>query len=147
MDESVKTIGHRAGLDLGTGIIEHTVFHIGETMARYSPNVADLLNRYPDIVAGIHENAGAQFAVVSGTIEGSDWAMFTTYPVVGTNTLEIGSSYVHVSYACQTFESLRHRAFMADSAVPLIVYLTPIKYDASTARLVANPQPGALFLQ
>ena len=59
---------------------------------------------------------------------------------VSLNTFEIGDWYVHVSYSCPAFESLARRA-RAQAATPLVIYLSPLKYDKASSKVALDPRP------
>jgi len=141
LDDDLRTIGRGMGIDLDSTIVKHSVLYVDGSVTRGLPDVAAPLNRYPDIVARIRSAPAIRLAIVSGTVDGSDLNIFDTYPSAAANTVELGNSYVHVSYACRVIANLGHQARRAIDGVPLVIYLTPIKYDNSTARVAPDSLP------
>lgn len=145
LDEDIRAVGRRAGLDLDTEILQHTIFYLYDPTIRSLPDIENSVNEDPSIVDGIRMAAGAYFAVVSRTIDGSNLGLFNTYEEIPVNTLEIGNSYVHVSYSCRTVERLGRQARRAEGVLPLIIYLTPIRYDELTSRVMPGPREMDVF--
>jgi len=141
LDDDIRTIGRGMSLDLDSTILKHTILYVDGSMVRLLPDVAVLLNRYPGIVERIQSAPDTRLAIVSGTIDGDELDIFSKYPSVSTNTLELGRSYIHVSYTCRLMKRLGHRAYRPPGIVPLIVYLAPVKYDDSTARVALDSIP------
>lgn len=141
LDDDLRTIGRGMGVDLNDTLLRHTMLYVNDPMVRLLPDSADPLNRYPGIVERIRSAPGTRLAIVSGIV-GGDWiSAFNTYQSVAANTFELGRSYVHVSYTCRLIKKLQHRADTTMGVVPLIIYMTPIKYDDSTARVVLDSHP------
>ena len=145
LDEGLKTMSQRMGIDLGGMILKHTLLYVDDPEVRLLPDVAGLLNRSPGTVERIRNAPDTPLAIVSGTIDSHGLGIFDAYQTVGVNTFELGRSYVHVSYTCHLINRLGHRAHGAPGAVPVIIYLTPIRYDDSTARVAFHPVPMDLL--
>lgn len=141
LDEGLRTMSERMGIDLGGMILKHTLLYVDDPEVRLLPNVAGILNRSPGTVERIRNASDTPLAIVSGTIDSNGLGIFDAYQTVGVNTFELGRSYVHVSYTCHLIKRLQHRAHGEPGAVPVIIYLTPIRYDDSAARVAFHPVP------
>jgi hypothetical protein len=139
LEDDVRAIGRQAGIDLESGIPAHTMLSIDAPEVHSLTNLANSINAYPGIVKGIRTDRDAHFAIVSGTIDGDYPFLFSTYGSAAVNTLWIETSYVHISYSCRAIEELRHRSWAADNFIPLIIYLTPIRYDETTSQISIDP--------
>lgn len=135
VEDDIRAMGHRAGLDFDSDVPKHTMLYIGNPRVLSVDHVVELLNRSRDLVEYLRTAATTHFAVVSGLVAGDDIGLFSTYESVAQSIIEIGSSYIHVSYSCSPIDELGHRANMAADLVPLIIYLTPIRYDGATGRI------------
>ena len=141
LDDDLRIIGRGIGVDLDDTLLRHTMLYVGNPMVRLLPDIAGPLNRYPVMVERIRSAPVTRLAIVSGIIDGEGIGVFNMYQPVAVNTFELGRSYVHVSYTCRLIKRQHHLADTAIGVVPLIIYLTPIKYDDSTARVVLDPLP------
>lgn len=135
LDQSLNTMSQRMGIDLGTMILKHTLLYVDDPKVRLLPDVAGLVNRSPKTVERIHNTPDTLLAIVSGTIDSSGLGVFDAYQTVAVNTFELGTSYVHVSYTCHLIKRLGHRAHGEPGGVPVIIYLTPVRYDDSAAQI------------
>ena len=141
LDDVLKAVSQRMGIDLGGIILKHTILYMDAPKVRLLSDVAGLLNRSPRAVERIRNAPDTPLAIVSGTIDSRGLGIFDAYQTVGVNTFELDGSYVHVSYACHLIKQLGHRASGAPGTVPVIIYLTPIRYDDSAQQVVFYPVP------
>ena len=140
LDEDLKTMSQKMGIDLDEIILKNTILVFDGSNVQLLPDVAGLLNRDPEVVERIRYNRDTPLAIVSGTIYSNNGLnIFNTYHNIGANTFELGRSYVHVSYSCQLLKKIRHVAYKSARGEPVIIYLTPIRYDGSTARVTIDP--------
>jgi hypothetical protein len=146
LEKDIRTVARRAGVDLESTILKHTVLYVEDPVFRSFRNLADSVNRDSGIVQSIRTATDARFVIVSETIDGDGLDLFNTYGSTAVNTFEIGGSYVHVSYSCPTVEGLEHRSARADGVIPIVIYMTPVRYDAPTAKITLDPRPIG-FLQ
>ena len=147
LDDDIRTIGRGMGVDLDDILLRHTMLDVDDPMVRLLPDIAGPLKRYPSIVERIRSAPDTRLAIVSGIIGGDelDFEFINTYQPVAANTFEFGRSYVHVRFTCHLIKRIQERAGTATGIIPLIIYLTPIKYDDSTARVVLDPLPVDLL--
>ena len=141
MDDDIRMASHNAHHDLDSEIVKHTMLYVENPTVRYLAKIGPLLDRHPDIANSIR-TATQQTAIVSEVIEGDRLVLFSDVEGIAINTGEIANSYVHVTYSCQTVRDLDHEAHRVDRATPLIIYLTPLTYDAKTSSITVG-KPGS----
>jgi hypothetical protein len=140
LEDDIRIVGRRAGLDLDGDILKHTTLYIDNPIVHYLTDVAKSINRSPSIVEAIRRSKTSDLAIVSATVDGSDLRLFSTYGSTPVNTLEIGSYYVHVGYSCPSIERIGRLARRSDRAISLIIYLTRVKYDELTLQVTVDPR-------
>ena len=145
LDEGLRTMSQRTGIDLSGVILQHTLLYVEDPEVRWLPDIAGLLSRFPATVERIRNSPDISLAIVSGSIDSNGLGIFDAYQTVGINTFELGNSYVHVSYTCHLIKQIAHRANGAPSPVPVIIYLTPIRYDGAIEQVAFQPTPLDLF--
>ena len=139
LEKDIRTVARRAGVDLDSAILKHTVLYIEDPVVRSFRNLVASVNMDSGVVQSIRAATDDRFFIVSGTIDGDGLGLFNTYGSIASNTFEIGRSYVHVSYSCQPVEGLKHRLAKADDVIPIVIYMTPVRYDAPTSQVVLDP--------
>ena len=145
LEQDIRTVARRAGVNLDSTILKHTVLYIGDPVVRSFRNLADSVNRDSGIVQSIRSASDTRFVIVSGTIDGDGLRLFNTYGSTAVNTFEIGGSYVHVSYSCPPVEGLGRRSASADGDIPIVIYMTPVRYDAPTSQVTLDPRATDFF--
>jgi hypothetical protein len=142
LEDDVVALGRRAGVDLNSEILKHAVLYVGNGVVRSLPNLANSINGHAGMVEAIRKaSPDEKFAVVSGTIAGDYIGLFSTFSTfrgITSDSLAIGTSYIHVSYSCLAVEELERRSWESDSLIPLVIYLTPIRYDETTSRIIPD---------
>jgi len=133
--ESVR----RLGLSIDNEISGNTALYIPGYSITFLPDILRAINADSGAVEMIRASREAQFAIVSGSINGDDLILFSTsrasiYP----NILLLAGSYVHVSYACGAVALLRERSNEPSGVKPLVIYFTPVNYDVASARVTLD---------
>jgi hypothetical protein len=111
---------------------------IPEAEIRVLTNLPNSMNASPSIVEGVRTQTDARFAVVSGVVDGDYLLLLATYDADAINTVSVGTSTVHISYSCQVVEEVLHEVWATGSLIPIVIYLTPIRYDPKTSRVVVD---------
>jgi hypothetical protein len=139
-EPDIKAAADRAGIELHSAVLGNTELHVAGPIVHTLPDVTDAINKDPDIVAKVRGAAVGHFAVVSGAITGQGvWLRPKQVTFSAVDTFFVGSTYIHVVYSCPGCDWVSKH--LSSQEATSLIYLTAIRYEASTARLAVSPAP------
>lgn len=135
VDNDIKDMAKKSGVKLDYDGLVHPMFDLETPTVNSLITVDSAINTDEALVNTIRERKDAHYAIVSRTIDGDDINLFfdLSQPVV--NSYDINGTRLHINYSCAVVDEIRIRRRKKGLPVPIVIFLAPVIYDESGARL------------